>query len=56
MLFIFQTPERGKQTQRKQTLFSVYSAAIMPSGKIEVLMKHIRQTEAVEALHGECVG
>ncbi len=34
--------------QRKQTLFSVYSEAIMPGGKIEVLMKNIRQTQAVE--------
>lgn len=43
-------PEHEKQAQRKQTRFSVYSAAIMPSGKKEVLMKHIRQPEAVEAL------
>lgn len=40
--------------------FSVYSTAIMPTGKIEILMKHIRQIEAVEALNCvsayKCVG
>lgn len=43
---------RGK---RLFFFFTVYSAAISPSGKIEVLMKHIRQTEAVRLLRWACV-
>lgn len=39
-----------KNKHRGNRHFSVYSVAIMPSGKIGVLMKHIRQIEAVEAL------